>query len=146
MSNFWNNSCSLSHIWIYYMTPFLFNLGLSLTLMPLPTLLIRSSSNLSIIFPLEKVTVQGKRQIMINFISLAGLRSHVCEGETATSLPTITGKTTCMPLESSEEIKVSESWKCIRRWGTLNLLNPLECQHCFGCDGSSGRSLEDSGV
>lgn len=81
----------------------------------LPTLLIHSSSHLSIIFPLEKVTVQGKRQIMINFISLAGLRSHVCEGETATSLPTITGKTTCMPLESSEEIKVSESWKCIRR-------------------------------
>lgn len=52
---------------------------------------------------------------MINFISLAGLRSPVCEVETATSLPTIIGKTTHMPLESSEEIKVSECWKWIRR-------------------------------
>ena len=34
---------------------------------------------------------------------------------TAPSLPTITGQTTRMPLESSEEIEVSESWKCIRR-------------------------------
>lgn len=81
----------------------------------LPTLLTHSSHPPSIIFPLEKVTVQGERQVMINFISLAGLRSHVCEVETATSLPTIIGKTTHMPLESSEEIKVSECWKCIRR-------------------------------
>lgn len=80
---------------------------------PLPTLLTHSSPG--IIFPLEKVTVQGKRQIMINFVPLAGLRFHVCEVETATSSPTIIGKTTRMPLESSEEIKVSECWKCIRR-------------------------------
>jgi len=60
------------------MTPFLFNLGLSLTLMPLfPHCSLILPPCPSILFPLEKVTVQGKGQIMINFISLAGLRSHV---------------------------------------------------------------------
>ena len=69
----------------------------------------------SVTVPLEKVTVQGKRQPVINFITLAGSRSDVCGIDTATSLPTVIGQTTHMPPESSEEIKVSECWKCIKR-------------------------------
>lgn len=52
---------------------------------------------------------------MLNFTSLAGLRSDVCGVETATPLTIIIGNTTHMPPESSEEIKVSERWKCIKR-------------------------------
>lgn len=146
MSNFWNNSCSLPHIWIYYMTPFPFNLGLlSLTLMLLcPHCLIILPP--PAIFSLEKVKIQGQRQIMIHFISLAGLKSHVCELETATSLPTILVKSHVCLWKALRKLKSLNVGNALEDETLLNLLNPLGCQHCFGWDRTSGRSLEGSGV